>query len=107
MSTTDPFTDAMAAAFYANDRPRRSPRGMLRAVAIGLIVVGLLAIGVAASAPAPAAQGWCNWPDDASVAALEHAIDDQVDYVHRYSPGAKLDRFTIQVILMAQCAEGA
>lgn len=96
---SDEFTDGMAAAFATNTR-RPGGRGMLRALAIALIVVGLLAIGLA-TAPTP--PTWCTYPDDTSVIALRSAVDSQAAAIARNSPGQPIDRLTIQMGLMAQC----
>ncbi|WP_410669147.1 hypothetical protein [Amycolatopsis sp. cmx-4-68] len=105
--STDPFTEGMVAALTPRPGPPEPGGGrrLLRALAVALIVAGLLAIALAVLPPTHAAQAsWCNYPDPAAVHVLHQATAAEAANIHRYSPGAELDLFTIQLGLMAQCA---
>lgn len=68
---------------------------------------GVLLSLSAAVASTPTTPAWCTWPDDAGQAALHSAVTAELDEIHRHSPGAALDPFTVQLGLMARCDQGA
>ncbi|MET7989865.1 hypothetical protein ABZU76_03040 [Amycolatopsis sp. NPDC005232] len=47
---------------------------------------------------------WCSYPAPGGVAALEAAVEEHTAAIARYSPGQPVDRFTLQLDLMTQCA---
>ncbi|MCG3757359.1 hypothetical protein [Amycolatopsis sp. Poz14] len=57
-----------------------------------------------ASAQDDARPAWCSYPDSAGAAALMDEVDKHVETIARYSPGQPVDRFTLQLDLMTQCA---
>lgn len=100
----DRFGEAMKAALNPPPGPPEQGSGRVwLAVAVALACLLLLLVGVV-TAQAASRPPWCTWPDDAGVAALNRGIDSEVAHILRHSPHARLDRATIQLGLMAQCA---
>lgn len=93
MSTIDRFLDVLM-------RHHRAVYAMGVAM---LVLSGFAFVSALTAQPA-----WCDWPsDDASLAALRYAENEQAATIARYSPGQPIDRLTIRMSLLTQCAEGA
>lgn len=80
----------------------------VRVVAAVLAAVAVISIALLVVVSAPPARGstpaWCNYPEPASVAALNRAVAAHIAQIHRWSPDQHPDPFTIQLDLMTECA---
>lgn len=70
-------------------------------VLVTMIMFVVVSAGPARGSSSPA---WCNYPEPASVAALNRAVAAHMAEIHRWSPDQHPDPFTIQLDLMTECA---
>lgn len=69
-----------------------------------LFIAVIAAFNVAKGAASSRTPAWCDYPEPQSVAALMAAVDRHAATIARYSPEQPVDRFTLQLDLMTQCA---